>query len=440
MRIITIIILLFSFISGCDIDAYAQQKRDINKIKKEQQTTKKEIAETSKKITANTKETNKMLSRLNSLSAEATEKKVEVEKLQSSVDSIDRDITIINDSISVLDQRIESLRNNYAKSLRSMQGNFGSMNALAFIFSSESFSKAWQRLRYMQQMGKWRKQRTQEIKSATDSLTHIRLEMDSMQNVRRKSVAQLSLSQKQLEAQKNETNKLVSQLKKEGSSLKALLKEKEKKAKALDGELDRLIAEEQKRAEKERKEAEKRQKESERKKSSENNTSNASTTNNETKASNVSSEAAYNVAESNRILTGNFESNKGKLLFPVTGKYRVVRGFGRQKHPELEHVETDNAGIDIEAVGGGAARAVFAGKVSEIFKQPGYNTIVMVRHGSYLTIYANLSSISVKKGDEIKAGQSIGTIYADPEENGASILHFELRKERNKLNPLDWVS
>ena len=123
----------------------------------------------------------------------------------------------------------------------------------------------------------------------------------------------------------------------------------------------------------------------------------------------------------------------------MAGRYRIVRGFGRQKHPELEHVETDNSGIDIEAVGGGKARAVFKGRVSEIFKQPGYGTIIMVRHGNYLTIYANLSQIDVAKGQEIQAGQSLGTIYPDPDEDDRSILHFELRKERTKLNPLLWV-
>lgn len=117
----------------------------------------------------------------------------------------------------------------------------------------------------------------------------------------------------------------------------------------------------------------------------------------------------------------------------------MVRGFGRQKHPELEHVETENSGIDIEALGGGSARAVFEGRVSEIFRQPGYNTIVMVRHGNFLTIYANIDKLSVKKGDTVKAGQAIGTIFADPDEDGRLILHFELRKERTKLNPLLWV-
>ena len=84
-------------------------------------------------------------------------------------------------------------------------------------------------------------------------------------------------------------------------------------------------------------------------------------------------------------------------------------------------------------------RAVYEGTVSAIFRQPGFNTIVMVRHGEYITIYAGLGSISVKNGQSLKAGQAIGTVAADPEQNNRYIFHFEIRKERTKLNPLDWV-
>ena len=414
-------------------------KRDADKIKKEQQATKREIAETSKKITANTKETNRMLAKLNSLSAEAKEKKIEVDRLQNSVDSIDLIISALNDSISSMDRDVEKMRIDYAKSLKTMQGHFHNMSTLSFIFSSSSFSKAWQRIRYIRELSKWRGRRANEIKASAEALTQRCLRLDSMQANRRVSVARLSLSQKQLEEQKNQTDKLVGQLKKEGSSLKTLLREKEKKARALDNELEKLIIEEQKRAERERLAAEKKRKEEDAKKLAANKSKSSGSSESPSDAKTPSSEASVIIAEANRALTGGFESNKGKLLFPVSGKYRIVRGFGRQKHPELEHVETDNSGIDIEAVGGGTARAVFNGKVSEIFKQPGYNTIVMVRHGNYLTIYANLASINVKKGDDLTAGQTIGTIYADPEEDGASILHFELRKERTKLNPMEWV-
>lgn len=138
-------------------------------------------------------------------------------------------------------------------------------------------------------------------------------------------------------------------------------------------------------------------------------------------------------------ISGDFESNRGRLPYPVAGRYRIVKRFGRQRHPELKYVETDNSGIDIEVGSGASARAIFPGKVSAIFHQPGFNTIVMVRHGNYLTIYAGLGSIAVKTGDTVKPNQTIGSVFADPDDGGRSILHFEIRKEKNKLNPEEWL-
>lgn len=419
-----------------------RQQRDINSVRTEQRDTKREIAETSKKITANTRETSRQLARLNTLSGEIASTTREISRMQQGVDSLDGRIAATADSIAALQARVEVMRQTYAKALRSTQGSNGAMNTLAFIFSSETFGNAWQRVRYLRRFGQWRRNQTERIMRTADSLELRRQGLDTLRRERSVAVARMSISQRQLEAQRKETDQLVGKLRSEGSSLKALLKEKERKARALDRELDKLIAEEQRRREQEQREAERREREA-RRKAGQNKPAKTSTETataaNASKPSKSRPEAPTSVAAADRALTGSFESNKGRLLFPVAGRYRIVRGFGRQKHPELEHVETDNSGIDIEAVGGGKARAVFKGRVSEIFKQPGYGTIIMVRHGNYLTIYANLSQIDVAKGQEIQAGQSLGTIYPDPDEDDRSILHFELRKERTKLNPLLWV-
>lgn len=419
-----------------------RQQRDINSVRTEQRDTKREIAETSKKITANTRETSRQLARLNTLSGEIATTTREISRMQQGVDSLDGRIAATADSIASLQTRVETMRQTYAKALRSTQGSNGAMNTLAFIFSSETFGNAWQRVRYLRRFGQWRRNQTERIMRTADSLELRRQGLDTLRRERSVAVARMSISQRQLEAQRKETDQLVGKLRSEGSSLKALLKEKERKARALDRELDKLIAEEQRRREQEQREAERREREA-RRKAGQNKPAKTSTETataaNASKPSKSRPEAPTSVAAADRALTGSFESNKGRLLFPVAGRYRIVRGFGRQKHPELEHVETDNSGIDIEAVGGGKARAVFKGRVSEIFKQPGYGTIIMVRHGNYLTIYANLSQIDVAKGQEIQAGQSLGTIYPDPDEDDRSILHFELRKERTKLNPLLWV-
>lgn len=431
---------------ACADDAFAakpKQKRDAAKVKKEQQATRKAIQETSKKISANTQETKKQLARLNSLNSEITAKGQQISHIQSGVDSLDRHISTISDSISSLNSHMEALRSSYITSLRKMQGSSGSISTLSFIFSAESFTDAYRRVRYMQQFNRWRKRKAEDINSTSALLLERKNALDTARRSRTTALARLNVARKELESTKAETDKVVANLKSEGGSLKAVLKEKQEQARRLDRELDKLIAEEQARIERQRKEEERKRREAERKAAAKANkkspASAASSTTAEAPKPAEKTTAPTSVAAADRALSGSFEANKGKLLFPVSGKYRIVRGFGRQKHPQLEHVETDNSGIDIEALSSKSARAVFDGTVSATFRQPGYGTIVMIRHGNYLTIYANLDGINVKNGDKVKAGQTIGTILTDPDEENRTILHFELRKERTKLNPSLWV-
>jgi septal ring factor EnvC (AmiA/AmiB activator) len=152
-----------------------------------------------------------------------------------------------------------------------------------------------------------------------------------------------------------------------------------------------------------------------------------------------SKEIATVQASPDRKLTGSFKDNKGRLLFPVTGSYKVVGTFGRSHHPNLPSIEVQNNGIDIEARPGANARAVFNGRVSAVFQQPGYHNIVIIRHGEYLTVYAGLDRLSVKTGDEVRSGQTLGHIYSDTDDNNRSLLHFEVRRETEKLDPSQWV-
>lgn len=427
-------------VMALSVDA-AKPKRDISNVKKERQTTQKEIKETSRQLSKKAKEAERELSKLSGLRNEISKSTKAIGVAQADIDSINTRIGAMSDTLMRLTSRRDSLSRAYMMALRSVQGEQGSMGIMAYLFSSRSFSDAFRRVRYMREFAKWSARRRQEIDTASTRVEEHKGLMRELHRQRAASLSSLTQEKRNLEGQKQQSDALVAKLKKEQSSLKAALKAKEKRMRALDAELDRLIATEQARAEKARKEAEAREKakaEAAAKKKPGSGKSQGKTPS-KTQSSKSSTSGVSGVAEADRKLNGSFEGNKGNLLFPVSGKYRIVRGFGRQKHPELEHVETDNSGIDVEALSGSYARAIFAGKVSAIFKQPGFNTIVMVRHGSYLSIYANLAGLNVKVGDAVKAGQRIGSIYADPDDGNRAILHFELRKERQKLNPTLWV-
>lgn len=430
----------------------AAPPRSAKNIKKEKLETTRKIKETSRKIDVNSRETSRQLNKLNSLNADIREQVKSIRQMQHSLDSVNRSIRKLNDSIRSLNRELDYLRDKYAEAVRKISSHRGSMDKLTFLFSSESFTQAYRRMRYLEQFSRWKSRKSEEIKQLKTEVEKRRERMSVLKDARRKSLSEMKLAKEELQSTRETTSHLVADLKKEGKALKKYLKKKEKEAKALDDELERLIAEEQRRAEEQRKAEEKRLAEERKRREKEEREDKqpVAVTPKPAEPDDVKPGADAkpepekrtefdSMADAERKLTGSFESNKGRLLFPVSGKYKIVKPFGRHRHPDLKYVQTDNSGIDVEVPAGTDARAVFDGKVSEIFRLPGFNNIVMVRHGRYLTVYANLATISVKKGDEVKAGQTIGRIYSDPEDGDRTILHFEIRKEKTKLNPELWV-
>lgn len=135
---------------------------------------------------------------------------------------------------------------------------------------------------------------------------------------------------------------------------------------------------------------------------------------------------------------GGFAGMKGSLPRPVSGAFRVTSPFGRHALPELPGVTYDNPGIDAEVSAGATAQAVYGGRVTGIYRLPGYNTVVIVSHGDYYTVYGNLATTNVKNGDTVKQGQAIGKV-ANSDDGGRPSIHFEVWKNRDKLNPSEWI-
>lgn len=143
-------------------------------------------------------------------------------------------------------------------------------------------------------------------------------------------------------------------------------------------------------------------------------------------------ETAKAVSSTDRRLSGSFESNKGRLPMPITGSYRIVSRFGQNHVEGLKGVTLDNKGINILGSSGCKARAIYDGEVSAVFGFGG-TMVVMVRHGIYISVYCNLSSVSVQRGQKVSARQALGTVAHD------NILQFQLRRNMDKLNPESWL-
>ena len=144
--------------------------------------------------------------------------------------------------------------------------------------------------------------------------------------------------------------------------------------------------------------------------------------------------AVYTVSSEDRMLSGNFESNRGRLPMPIAGGYRIVNHFGTNHVTDVKgHVTLDKKGIDIKGQPGAAVRCVFDGEVSAVFSYAG-TTVVIVRHGSYLSVYCDLASVNVSRGQKVSTRQTLGRVGAE------GVMQFQLRKGSAKLNPEGWLA
>ena len=451
---------------------------DMGKVKREQSDVRRKVKETSGQLDDNRRRAAQSLRELNAIDADIDRKSLEISRIENNVAACDAKIALITDSMKASEARLATLRSNYAAAVRKMQRNLSSADRLSFILSSSSLHEAWRRMRYLKQFSKWRDRQAEQIHEEIIAMDRRKRDVEKLRGEQVVRNRALQNARTGLEQQRSRQSEAVAQLKSEEKHLKGVLEEQNRRAEALDRELDRLIrleearvAEEQ-RKERERKLAEERRRAEElekqraaeaAKKTAEKKADDAKHKKKSTKTSTDKKKKGTSpqpvpkpkvatpkpvakpanpvksISDDYAALTGSFESNKGKLPYPIGGSCRVVRAFGKQRHPELRHVMTDNGGIDLEAPHGAVARAVFAGKVSAVFSQPGYGMVVMVRHGHYLTIYVGLESLTVATGTEVKSGQALGTVVDDAEGGGKALLHFEIRHEKTKLNPMDWL-
>lgn len=433
--------------------------RTAGDVRREQRRTAGDIEKTQKQISSNTRETRRQLNRLASLDAEISRNEASIATMQRRADSLGKAVEQLADSITRMEARVGAMRQSYARSLRAMRARRTQVSPIAFVLGAGSISQAWRRARYLRELSSAHSAKASRLRAQTDSLAVRREALAALHQRQREELGRMAVARTVLRDKQLRADTLVASLRREGASLKRALAEKRKLAQALDSELDRIIAEEQRKAEEQRRREEearakaaaeaaraKAKAEADAKARAEATAGGtASPAPSAPAASKPKPEAApastmMNTAAAERALSGSFQSNKGRLLFPVAGSYRIVSGFGRTEHPRIPGVQVQNSGIDIEAAGSAAhARAVFDGTVTSVFRIDGYQNIVILRHGEYLTVYAGLDRIDVRKGDKVKASQRLGHIYSDPDDGGRSVLHFELRHEKQKLNPAEWV-
>ncbi len=370
------------------------------------------------------------LNRLNLLSQQLLSRKKVISILGQEVADIDRKVKTMSNDIEILDKDLTKTKENYAKSMQSQQQEHRTTQyKMLLILSAENLTQSYRRMRYLREYSDWQKEEADRIVKKQSEITRRKTELEKSRNEKQNLLAERESENKKLEEEEQLQQKEVRDLNKKQKDLQLLLDQKRKEANALNKQIENLIAEDIKNSERNKSVETAETKPAE---TSSEATSKSATTSSSTKGN-------YVLTESEVHLSKDFAGNKGKLPYPLTGKYTIVSTFGEHQHQELSHVRTNNNGIDIQTTAGAEARAIFKGVVTRVFVMPGFNNNVIIRHGNYLTVYSNLSEVYVKAGDVVATRQSIGKIFTDTEKGNETILHFQIWQERTKLNPSPWI-
>lgn len=419
---------------------YAQKSSAVRKLEQQRKEALADIEQTNQLLQETSKSAKSSLNRLNLLSKQILSRKKVISLLNQELDEIEKELMTIQGEIRRLRGQLCEKQENYGKSMRGLYKRHSAQDKLLFVLSAETFSQSLRRIRYLQEYADWQKRQAKEIIAKQQEIDLKKQEMEKTRAEKRALLGTRQEESKKLQSEEAVQKEEVQQLNKKQKDLKAELRKKQKQAEALNRQIEKLIAEEIARAEAEARAVREKAERAAREQAAKRKSSGGNTADKPMREERVAAtKGGYAMTKEERQLSDNFGSNRGKLPYPVTGRYTVVATFGEQQHSELKYVRTSNSGIDIQTAPGADARAVFNGVVTRVFVVPGYNNSVIVRHGNYLTVYSNLSQVYVKAGDAVSTRQALGKIYSDPEEGQATILHFQLWKEKTKLNPLPWL-
>lgn len=418
------------------LTAFGQKSAKVRQLEEQRKKALAEVEMTNQLLKETTLTAQNSLNRLNLLSQQILARKKVISLLNQEVDEIDNQIAASRREINKLEKELAEKRTNYGKSAQSLYKRRNSQDKLLFILSADNFAQSMRRMRYLREYSEWQKRQATDI---IDKQTEINLKQQQLEKTRTEKNALLGTREE--EAQKLQTEESsqkveVQELSKKQKQLKDELSKKQKQANTLNRQIEQQIAEEIARAEAEAKAARERERRAREKAKDEGKEPAPEPIREERVAE---TKGGYAMTKAEKKLSDDFASNHGRLPFPVTGRYTIVGTFGEQQHSELKYVRTNNSGIDIQTTPAGDARAIFNGEVTRVFVVPGYNNSVIVRHGNYLTVYSNLSQVYVKAGDKVSTRQAIGKIFTDTEAGNATILHFQLWKEKTKLNPTPWL-
>ena len=320
----------------------------------------------------------------------------------SQVNNLSNIISNQNERIADLEVDLKKLKDEYSKIVYSSYKKRSSEMKLMFLFASDNINQAFRRFQYFKQYSKYRKEQANKIVSLQEEISN---NIDSLdkRKIEKQNVVKENQSVRQtLNQDRIRQNNLYKNLLKDQKNYAVEIQEKEKQARLIDNEIQKLIR------------------------------LAIAESNNNNNSSN------FALTPEGRLISSNFQSNKGRLPWPVREGI-ITRRFGTQPHPVVRTTTINSNGISIATSANSIAYSVFEGEVLSVYGFSGGNPGVLIRHGKYISNYQNLSSIFVKKGDKVMANDEIGIVFTN-ESTGKTVLKFNIFNELKPENPTIWLA
>ena len=393
------IVLLLCFVSL----AWSQDNRQA-KLRQQRKQLQQEIKQINTLLFSNTKKKKTALNEVEDLALKIDLRQRLIRVTNEEANRLTQQINVNQRTIDRQRKELEELKADYADMIRYSYASKSGQSRLMFLFSSESFYQAYKRFQYLKQYTAYRKKQGEQITQKTQTLQALNKTLLAQKTRKEALVKENRAVQNSLTAERLEQKELVLALKKRERSLESQIRKKQKQIAAYDKEIQRLI-----RA--------------------------AIAASN--KAAGKGKAAVFTLTPEAQLIGKNFTANKGKLPWPVEQGV-VTLGFGTQTHPVVKTTKIQSNGVTIATPDNAQVRAVFKGKVMQVFSFKGSNPGVLIQHGNFITSYSNLAAVYVKKGQTIEAKEVIGKVFTHPS-SGKSELKFSVFQNTTPVNPKGWV-
>jgi len=419
LRLENSLLIFIAFIFLSTNLAAQTSKKDLENKKKKLQD---EISNTNKLLEATRNSKNLSIKELNLLNNKIGQRQNLINTLSTELSQLNAEMNANQHTYDSLQTALGTLKKEFARIVNYTYKFRNQNSTLSYLLTGEDFNKAYKRAKYLDLYSKYRKAQALKIQELQKQLLALNDQIVANRSTKIVVINQNENQKKELTGDKLEQEKIVKKLQKTETELKAQIKKKQGEANKLQNAIKKIIEDEIKKSAEVPKKA-----------TSGLDGKGGSTAKIKTP---VKTETITLTPEA-KLTSQNFESNKGRLPWPVEKGF-ISSSYGAQPHPVLTGITINNNGVDISTDKGATARAVFDGEVSGVINIPGAGQAIIIRHGDYLSVYANLSSVSVAKGSKVKAKQSIGIVGYN--NNDGSVIHLEIWKGKTKLNPAGWIA